>query len=173
MDRRLGGRPTAAHESVWDSASLPRWERTSLDKPAHAHSLLPLVRKAGGSWAPSPFFLTAHPVRSSCPTPSPACPWKVPGDTQGARADGHLLCVTLSGLGHLLFTPRRSEGNRQIKSFTRPVPITSIPRGEKKKKSKTKTKKSFVQRYIFIIQSLYSTKKRQEKWCTFFFHYCR
>lgn len=169
MDRRLGGRPTAAHESVWDSASLPRWERTSLDKPAHAHSLLPLVRKAGGSWAPSPFFLTAHPVRSSCPTPSPACPWKVPGDTQGARADGHLLCVTLSGLGHLLFTPRRSEGNRQIKSFTRPVPITSIPRGEKKKKKQNKNKKIFCTEIYFYYTKFVQYQKKTGKMVYIFF----
>lgn len=153
--------------TLWDSASLRQVERTSLDKFAHAHSFLPLVRNTGVSRAPPPS--STQPTLCALP----ALPYSLP-------------CVSLEGpwrcsrstcwvspslaLGTFSSVPEAWKGTRQIKSFAHhlyPLPTTSIPRGKKKKQNKNK-KKSFVQRYIFIIQSLYSTKKRHKKGVHFF-----
>lgn len=147
-----------------------RWERTSPDKFAHAHSFLPLVRNTGVS--------RLLPPTSSQPTQCapPAQPLSLPCVSLEGPWRHHLLCVTPLWPWALSLQPQRlGRGPGKLSpspTIHTPLPTTSIPRG-KKKKSKTKTKKSFVQRYIFIIQSLYSTKKDRKKRCTFFFHYCR
>lgn len=130
--------------------------------------LLLLVVNAGDSRVPSP----SSPKLTQCAHPAlPGSLLCVLGRSQDTLKEQrlvgpqHLLCVTLPlALGTFYSSPVAQKGTRQIKSFTHhpyPVPTTSIPRG--KKTVKQKQKKSFVQRYIFIIQSLYSTKKRQKK----------
>lgn len=117
---------------------------------------------------------SAHPA---LPPPLPLCVLGRSQETlkeQRLVGTQHLLCVTLSlALGTFSSSPEAQKRTRQIKPFTHHPCIYHL-HPTRKKKSKTKTKKkSFVQRYIFIIQSLYSTKKRQEKKVYIFFHYCR
>lgn len=117
----------------------------------------------------SPLLPHSQPSALSqpCPTPSPVCPWKVPGDTQGAPT----VSLPLWPWALSLQSQRLGRGQGKLSPSPAhhlyPLPTTSIPRG--KKKAKQKQKKSFVQRYIFIIQSLYSTKKRKKKGVHFFF----
>lgn len=167
------GRPTPAHTHRGIQHPCTRWERTSPDKFAHAHSFLPLVTNAGVSRAPSP-FLTADPVRSpALPHSSPVCPWKIPGDTQGAQAGGHLapaVCCPLWPWAFSLQSQRLRRGTRQIKPFIHhlyPLPTTSIPRG--KKKVKQKQKKIFCTEIYFYYTKFVQYQKDRKKGVHFFF----
>lgn len=164
---------SAAHTASW-----AWWERT----PPHTHLSLSLETNAGSSLAaPFPFLHSSQTTGGLllqphlCPPPVSPC--EVLGGAPEPRLVRHpapCCALPFSPLAFSLHLQRlgRYQG-RQDPSPTIHITHLSPSQVGKKKVKQKQTKKSFVQRYIFIIQSLYSTKKERKKGVNFFFHYCR
>lgn len=122
----------------------------------------------------SPLLPHSQPSALSqpCPTLSPVCPRKVPGDTQGAPA----VSLPLWPWALSLQSQRLGRGQGKLSPSPAhhlyPLPTTSIPRGKKKKQNKNK--KNLLYRDIFLLYKVCTVpKKKRKKKGVHFFHYCR
>lgn len=175
----MAGAPRCPHP-LWVTASLG-WAEEDQCRQTHTLTSLSLETNAGSSLA-APFplltFLSDQPVDSS---PSPAsvpllCPLV---KSQEMPQEQMLVRCTVLGCASpfppLTFSlhPQRLGRDRDRLGPSPTIHITNTHHHPMRKKKKSRTKKSFVQRYIFIIQSLYRTKNERKKGVHLFFHYCR
>lgn len=117
------------------------------------------------------FLLLWHLLSPADSSRLPACHLCGPSEALGDGTcwqEPIILTYAPHPISDLSFPPPEAREGAGVSAFHTPTISTahSPPSPEEKKKRKTKTKqnkKIFVQRYIFIIQSLYSTKKREEK----------
>lgn len=169
---------------LWVTASLGlAGEDPPRHTHSHAHLSLSLETNAESSLAaslPHPLLLSDHTVDSSCSpasVPSPVSPCGGPRRHPrslcqwGAQSAMHQLCPPLAFSHHL----QRLGRNRGKLGLSLSVHTIYPPSShEGKKKSKTKTKKNLLYRDIFLLYKVCTVpKKKKEKRCKFFFHYCR
>lgn len=141
------------------------------DTPPHT-CLFPWKQMQEALWLlPSPSYTPLRqPVGSSSAPPlPPSCVLGGAPEPRLVRHPAPCCALPFSPLAFSLHLQRlgRYQG-RQDPSPTIHITHLSPSQVGKKKVKQKQTKKSFVQRYIFIIQSLYSTKKERKKGVNFF-----